>query len=130
MRFTFNNTFKILIENLGYKGYTAEESLANWRTFVSECEGGYNFDFFDYINERSIRTTIQEILDSNELMEFDDLMIFKKELNEIDFNFKRISNEYNIHGKYWWERSFPNYGSEEFVKSVIEFCGIDKIKLK
>lgn len=124
-KLTFNHTFKTLSSKKWEISYTAKEALDLWDTFISDCENGYGWTVFEYRNELSIRTIIEEALQNDDIQQFQDYEEYKMSILELDKRFKEIVlNKDFFIGTYWWEKKLPKIGYGDFIKTLNEAYNI------
>ncbi|MGO4590306.1 hypothetical protein [Paenarthrobacter sp. 2TAF44] len=89
-----------------------------WRSFVLDCEEGYQWSIYEYENELGVRDVIEKVLTAPELSVYPELPIFAEGVAEIDDRFAsllRLGPSVLQDSAPWWHRSLPGYAGPDLV---------------
>lgn len=103
-------------------------ALEMWKVVVEDCASGYDFDVCEYLDDLSIRSLLQDVLDDPEIRECSEYTWFSAEVQRIDAEFCDLIREgpaIRPGESRWWLRKVPPFGQREFVDDVRERYSVD-----
>jgi hypothetical protein len=109
------------------KTFTSNELIESWKKFVSQCSNGYPMSIYEYENDRSVRTMIQEVLKVPDLEYGPSVEEFKMLVAQSDLSFRELLQPGVTVGNtnaYWWERGVPKYAGAELASDFQEIFGL------
>ncbi|MFE4692551.1 hypothetical protein ACFRH6_21190 [Streptomyces sp. NPDC056749] len=107
-------------------------SCEGWRSFVEECEEGYEMDYSEYLHDISVRDLLDLALNDDTMQHTAGFMEFSDSIRQSDFAFHRLIQDGPVirpEEARWWRRSLPPQGGEDFVKDVQERLRV-RLRLK
>ncbi|MFE5915895.1 hypothetical protein [Streptomyces sp. NPDC056468] len=123
--------FSTLFSDAGWETrITAEEVLEKWRTFGTDCIDGYPWDIEDYLNDITMRSTLQKVEHSFRELEHTQAAILMYEIHAVDASLQTVFERDvfpDIPGGQWWIRRAPTYAARRFCQ---EFEQIYKVKIR
>lgn len=118
----FRGAFSRFIRESGrWRDVEPEALLSRWRTFVGECEEGYQRDAEDYFNDLTSRDSLAEALDSVELQAFSHLGLLRREVEAVDSRFRALlmPNAFpRIPEEFWWARGIVRFAGRRLVEDL------------
>jgi hypothetical protein len=112
---------KALIEQKIHACYSPKDLIIRWSKFVDFCVvNGYDDFLVEFDNDIFIRRQVENMLNEEELHEYDEFAIFKKAIFDIDAKFKEIllPKVERSDGVYWWERGILKNGTGDYAQDM------------
>jgi hypothetical protein len=102
--------------------------LNTWKSFVSYCEAGYDFDISEYDYDLGVRDYIESVLNSELLRDCEEMGWFREQVEEIDQQFRGLlqPRRFNTHGETpWWKQYVLRYAGAELAQDFFVKYGVD-----
>lgn len=116
---TFIQSFRDVTDQMGARGdWSPAGYIDAWRSFVSDCEDGFQWSIYEYENELGVRDVIDRVLSDSELSEYPELPIFAETVAEIDERFAsllRTGPSLPRQSAGWWHAGLPGYAGSDLV---------------
>ena len=100
---------------------TIAEMLDGWRAFIEQCEAAYEWGFYEYENDLSIRDRIALILAAADISNHAVVQNMAEQVAQLDRRFRSLLQEgVSIKGteKPWWRRGVLTYSGAEYANDV------------
>lgn len=99
--------------------------LQAWESFVDECEQGYMWSIYEYLNDIRSREKIEIILSSPKLNDYKEKQDFALQVDLVDKKFKSLLlPNVLMSKKYWWEQGVLRYACQGYAKDLYDKYGI------
>ncbi|MFJ4267898.1 hypothetical protein ACIPY1_15170 [Paenarthrobacter nicotinovorans] len=89
-----------------------------WKSFVADCEEGYQWSIYEYENELEIRDVIDKVLTAPELTAYPELATFAEAIADTDERFAallRSGPSVLPETASWWNRNLPGQAGPHLV---------------
>lgn len=118
----FNLAFREAMRSAGsWRIVPPGAALQEWEDFVESCEDGYDDNIYEYANDLSIRTTIEEACRNPAVGQLPETAQFLEAVRTVDRRFWNILGADrlpNTEDRYWWEAHLPRYGGIELANDL------------
>jgi len=106
---------------------TPSELLELWEGHVCACEGGYQWDYSEYLNELRVRDVLEAIMRAPELAKFPEHAEFEGRVNEIDRRFRSVlmENARATTDGPWWRMGVLRKAGSPYVEYCAKALGIN-----
>lgn len=126
MKLTFTEAIQNILIAQGWTSKTTPSALLEmYKQFVEDCQSGYEMGIYEYDNDLSVRGVLEEIIQSNDLKQYENFEEFKRTVFQIDEEFRNLlSKDFKRQQKkYWWERGILSRASGEYLTDIEEIYG-------
>jgi hypothetical protein len=116
----WDEEFSALFSTFGWAGrVTSEEVVERWRTFGGDCIDGYPWDIEDYLNDLTLRNTLQKV--ESPLREISRIQVssLMREIYAVDATLQAVfQREVFLAAPedQWWMRRAPTYAARDFCR--------------
>lgn len=94
--------------------------LDRWESLVEDCEGGYNWSFYEFDNEALAREYLERLMRDSGLSD-QVLSPVRDAVDSVDRRLKVLFQE-NVERRskspYWWTRGVLKVAGDEYVESM------------
>ena len=88
---TFIDRFREAVGETGVRrSWSPAGYIEAWRSFVTECEEGYQWNIYEYENELSVRDAIEKVLSDANLAGTPEIRVFADAIDELDSRFESV----------------------------------------
>lgn len=116
---TFIQNFRDVTDPKGARrDWSPAAYIDAWRSFVLDCEDGYQWSIYEYENELGVRDVIDQVLSAPELTRYPELPIFAETVAEIDGRFAsllRTGPSLPHQSAVCWRAGLPGYAGPDLV---------------
>jgi len=125
---TFTQNFRDVTDPKGARrDWSPAAYIDAWRSFVLDCEDGYQWSIYEYENELGVRDVIDQVLSASELTEYPELPIFAGTVAEIDERFAsllRTGPTLPRESAVWWHAGLPGHAGPDLVADAKAQYGV------
>lgn len=116
---TFIQSFRDVTDQVSARGdWSPAGYIDAWRSFVLDCEDGFQWSIYEYENELGIRDVIDKVLTAPELAAYPELAIFAEAIADTDERFAallRSGPSVLPENAFWWNRNLPGHAGPDLV---------------
>jgi hypothetical protein len=119
MEYTLDQAAVLVAKQRGWRSRLTPDQLeGGWRTFIRQCQQGYDMDIYEYGNDRHVRTMIQQVLTVDGLIASPQVEAYKSRIGVLDAQYRELLQpgiEVGDATRQWWERGVPKYAGAELA---------------